>query len=203
MHLHKEGYTHRDLKPENILFTHNFQLKLADFGFSTLIQGKTGTGLLSTYLGTRAYMAPEIIKKIPYSGQAVDVFALGVILFIMFAGSPPFNEAQSSDAYYNLLIGKKFDYFWYVHTKSKGNPAFFPATFKDLINKMLAYEHSERPSLEDIIAHPWFNGTVPSDADVEAEMKKRHFAVREAAEKERERKQKIAKGKKRNLSSNE
>lgn len=195
-HMHKEGYTHRDLKPENILFTHDFKLKLADFGFSTLIAGKAGTGMLTTYLGTRAYMAPEIIKKVPYSGTAVDTFALGVILFIMFAGSPPFNEAQSSDPYYNLIIGKKFDYFWYVHTKSKGNTSFFPAEFKDLINKMLAYEPAERPSVEAIVAHPWVAGPVPTDQAVEDEMKKRHFAVREAAEKERERKQKIAKGKK-------
>lgn len=170
---------------------------MADFGFSTLLNGKDGSGMLSTYLGTRAYMAPEIIKKVPYSGIAVDVFALGVILFIMYAGSPPFNEAQSTDAYYNLLITKRYDYFWYVHTKSKGDPKFFTPAFKDLINRMLAYDATERPTVTEIAEHAWMKGTMPSEVDVQAQMVQRAHVVREKQEEERRKKQEAAKQKKR------
>ena len=58
--MHKKGYAHRDIKPENILIASNFVLKLADFGFSCLLKGKDGTGILKTKLGTEGYMAPEI-----------------------------------------------------------------------------------------------------------------------------------------------
>ena len=60
---HKAGYCHRDLKPENILFDQNFQLKLADFGFAGCINGRDGKGKLYTILGTKNYMAPELIEK--------------------------------------------------------------------------------------------------------------------------------------------
>lgn len=56
--MHTKGYAHRDIKPENILLSHQFVLKLADFGFSCLLKGKDGTGILHTKLGTEGYMAP-------------------------------------------------------------------------------------------------------------------------------------------------
>ena len=87
--MHQKGYAHRDIKPENILLGRDFVLKLADFGFSCLIQGKDNSGVLHTKLGTEGYMAPEIPTK-NYEGERVDIFAAGVILFIMYAGNPPF-----------------------------------------------------------------------------------------------------------------
>ena len=84
--MHQAGFAHRDLKPENLLFTDDFDLKIADFGFSTLLAGKDGSGLLKTVLGTEGYMAPEIQMKAPYSGVQVDLFAASIILFIMYAG---------------------------------------------------------------------------------------------------------------------
>jgi len=72
------------MKPENILFDGNFNLKIADFGFAAPIEGRDGSGLLKTRLGTESYMAPEIHLRKPYNGEAVDVFASGIILFIMF-----------------------------------------------------------------------------------------------------------------------
>jgi len=67
-YLHSKGTTHRDLKPENVLVDDHYNLRLADFGFAAPIQGREGTGQLSTKLGTESYMAPEIHAKQLYSG---------------------------------------------------------------------------------------------------------------------------------------
>lgn len=101
-YMHDKGYAHRDIKPENLLLTSNFTLKLADFGFSCLIKGHNGTGILKTKLGTEGYMAPEIALK-SYDGRRTDIFAAGVILFIMYAGNPPFEKATLTDPYYKLI----------------------------------------------------------------------------------------------------
>jgi serine/threonine protein kinase len=61
--MHYNSVSHRDLKPENIMLDEKFNIKFADFGFSTPIQGHDGSGFLRTILGTTAYMAPELIQK--------------------------------------------------------------------------------------------------------------------------------------------
>lgn len=117
-YMHTKGYAHRDIKPENILLSHQFVLKLADFGFSCLLKGKDGTGVLHTKLGTEGYMAPEIPTK-NYDGAKCDIFASGVILFIMYAGNPPFEKAVPNDPYYKLLKDKKLDTFWKAHSRRR------------------------------------------------------------------------------------
>jgi serine/threonine protein kinase len=71
------------MKPENLLFDSDYNLKIADFGFAVVLSGRDGSGMLQTHLGTEAYMAPEIHTNKPYSGASVDLFAAGIILFIM------------------------------------------------------------------------------------------------------------------------
>jgi len=105
-YLHQKGFAHRDIKPENILLSEIFMLKIADFGFSAALKGKDGTGVLKTKLGTEGYMAPEIPTK-KYEGKSVDIFAAGVILFIMYAGNPPFEKATPNDPYYKIIKEKK------------------------------------------------------------------------------------------------
>ena len=90
-YLHGKGYSHRDIKPENMMLDSNFNLKLADFGFSS------NQALNESKKGTDGYMAPEIYKGETYSGQSVDLFATGIILFIMVAQHPPFASASSKD----------------------------------------------------------------------------------------------------------
>jgi len=89
-YVHSNLVVHRDLKPENILIDEHFNIKIVDFGFSAPLSGRDGGGALMTQLGTQGYMAPEILDGLPYQGQVVDLFALGVILFIMHSGHPPF-----------------------------------------------------------------------------------------------------------------
>jgi len=82
---HTKGVTHRDLKPENLMLDSDFTLKIADFGFAAPVEGRDGSGYLVSKLGTLNYMAPEIHLKQPYQGRSVDLFAAGIILFIMVA----------------------------------------------------------------------------------------------------------------------
>ena len=87
---HNQGLAHRDLKCEHIFFDRDFNLKVGDFAFAGPIEGKDGSGFLTTKLGTRDYKAPEIHEGRPYKGSQVDVFALGVIMFILVQGRAPF-----------------------------------------------------------------------------------------------------------------
>jgi len=85
-----------------LLLDENFNLKLADFGFATLLGGHDQNAQLKTILGTENYMAPEIhMKASYYHGIPVDIFAAGIILFILVGGFPPFKRADvNQDAHY-------------------------------------------------------------------------------------------------------
>jgi serine/threonine protein kinase len=111
---------------------------------------------MHTKLGTDGYMAPEIQKK-NYVGTEVDIFASGVILFIMYTASPPFEKSVPEDSYYRYIKDKNFNAFWSFHSKRR--PAgFFSDDFKDLIQRMLAYDPKERPTMIEISQHPWVKG---------------------------------------------
>ena len=184
---HSKGFAHRDLKPENLLLDDQFNLKLADFGFATLLAGKDNTGKLKTILGTESYMAPEIhMKASYYHGILVDLFAAGIILFIMITGHPPFNCAKPKDPYYNMICTNRHDRFWAAHSKKKPNgEKFFTEEFKSLINAMLAFDPTQRPSIAEIITHPWFEGQTSTSQEIYEEFKARKMKVDEAVEKER------------------
>merc|ERR1719150_1835184 len=130
------GVAHRDLKPENCLLGEGFTVKLVDFGFSTTFRNEeTGmTSLMKTALGTPGYAAPEILKRKKYT-NAVDIFSLGVILFITIAGFPPFQEAKpESDWWFHKLTKKKYNLFWKAHERT----AEFTPEAKELLVGMLA-----------------------------------------------------------------
>jgi serine/threonine protein kinase len=137
-YIHTKGAVHRDLKPENLLFDANYNLKVADFGFAAPVDGRDGSGTLKTKLGTESYMAPEINLKRAYQGASVDLFASGIILFIMITQHPPFTKAIPDDPYYKLICINKLDIFWKAHSRNKpGGEGFFSAEFIDMISSML------------------------------------------------------------------
>lgn len=174
-YLHGKGVSHRDMKPENILLDGDFNLKLADFGFSsTKAQNESRKG-------TDSYMAPEIHMGQKYSGQCVDLFAAGIILFIMVAQHPPFNKATPKDPHYKTISANRLDLFWKLHSRNKpGGLEFFSAEFMDLINQLLGFDPIHRPSLAEIKAHDWYNGPVPSYDEVKEEFVQRKHKLDEA-----------------------
>jgi len=126
-HCHAKGFAHRDLKPENLLLDDQYNLKLADFGFATLLGGKAYCGWLKTYLGTQGYMAPEILSKAgQYYGIPTDIFAAGVILYIMVTGKPPWTKASPQNFNYNKFCTNQHLDFWKDQRKHirKNDPQF-------------------------------------------------------------------------------
>ena len=146
--MHTRRVVHRDLKLENILIDDNLNLKLADFGFACY----KNIDALKSYRGTMTYMAPEIKEGKQYKGTNVDMFSIGVILFIIVQGIFPFKEARKEEYFYNLLLEGKTDLYF-----QKVNGTGLSDDFKDLILKFFAYEGDQRPTIEQIRAHPWMN----------------------------------------------
>jgi serine/threonine protein kinase len=146
-HLHSKGYCNRDLKPENTFFGENFEVKMADLGFATFLNGKDGSGKLYTPLGTPGYIAPEIILHKPYQGDLVDLFALAVMNYIMLTDMTPFNNAMKSDQYYGLLL-KNPMFYWKAMAKYHNEKDFFSKEFIDLTTRMLAFDPKERLPLD-------------------------------------------------------
>ena len=91
-------------------------------------------------------MAPEVPTK-NYDGVKVDIFVVGVILFIMYAGNPPFEKAAANDPYYKLIKEKNYATFWKAHSRRRPIN-FFSETFKDLFSRMVAFNVNERPTIK-------------------------------------------------------
>ena len=145
-YMQEKKAVHRDLKLENILVHDNLQLKIADFGFATYKK----ISKLSSYRGTKTYMAPEIKEGKTYDGRQTDIFSAGVILFIIVLGIFPFSEAKKDEYYYKLIYEGKLEKYW-----KKTGGENLSEEFKDLVLKMLAYNPAKRPTIDEVKNHPW------------------------------------------------
>ncbi len=97
----------------------------------------------------------------------MDLFALGVILFILYSGHPPFSLAKPDEPYYALLSTHRETEFWAQHCQLKNDQNFYSEEFKSLITLMFQRETYLRPSIADIIAHPWLAGGVAASSQDE------------------------------------
>ena len=131
---------HRDIKPENILLDPKERAKLCDFGWSNFFNPNTKR---MTYCGTPDYLAPEMINKAGHD-QRIDLWNLGVLLFELLTGSPPFQGANQEELFQNITR-LKIQY-----------PKDFPKMAKDLVTKLLKVNPKDRISLKAALDHPWF-----------------------------------------------
>jgi len=149
-YMHSRRVVHRDLKLENILVDDNLNLKIADFGFSCY----KNIDALNSYRGTMTYMAPEIKLGQQYKGTNVDMFSIGVILFIIVQGIFPFKEARKEEYFYNLLLQGKTDTYF-----QKVNGSGLSEEFKDLILNLFSFDGDNRASCEQLRNHPWMQSS--------------------------------------------
>lgn len=144
IYLHDRGIAHRDIKPENLLFKDGDMkcLKIADFGESkTFIDNQ-----LNTYCGTSDYMAPEIIKALPYSKE-VDIWALGVTAFVLMGGYAPFEGDNDTEVFAAILtLDYKYISPEWDHVGNLG---------KEFVDSLLKLEPSQRLTARQIMSHPF------------------------------------------------
>jgi serine/threonine protein kinase len=155
------GVAHRDLKLQNVMFDKEYQLKVADFGLATRTASMDTKGYQTEKCGTHLYMAPEIQEGRKYKGWQVDLFALGVMLFNMYACESAFDKATRNDRLYKLFTQQRINEFWEIKEKTK-KKGYFSPEFKDLVTNLLQYNPDLRLSYTDIIGHAWMKQENPN-----------------------------------------
>nr|XP_055054729.1 calcium/calmodulin-dependent protein kinase (CaM kinase) II beta 1 isoform X11 [Misgurnus anguillicaudatus] len=147
LHCHQMGVVHRDLKPENLLLASkckNAAVKLADFGLAIEVQGDQQAWF--GFAGTPGYLSPEVLRKEAY-GKPVDIWACGVILYILLVGYPPFWDEDQHKLYQQIKAGA-YDF---------PSPEWDTVTpeAKNLINQMLTINPTKRITAQEALKHPW------------------------------------------------
>eukprot|EP01112_Ceratiomyxa_fruticulosa_P015369 TRINITY_DN450_c0_g1_i11.p1 TRINITY_DN450_c0_g1~~TRINITY_DN450_c0_g1_i11.p1 ORF type:complete len:367 (+),score=60.13 TRINITY_DN450_c0_g1_i11:54-1154(+) len=162
-YLHLKGIVHRDLKPENMLFDtaepedgkeDTSKIKLTDFGLAKIIDAKT---IMETACGTPGYVAPEVLIGSGY-GPEVDMWSIGVILYILLCGFPPFYDENVATLFQQIIEG------------AYGFPSPYwdniSDSAKDLVCHLLDTDPATRYTAEQALKHPWVNGGMASSADM-------------------------------------
>lgn len=133
------------MKPENLLLTsedNDADIKVVDFGFAARVEGDN----LTQHCGTPGYIAPEILRNESY-GKSVDMWSLGVILYILLGGYPPFYDKNNQMLYRKILKGAyQFHPEYWMEVSENA---------KDLIRKLLVLDQHKRLTVDEALQHPW------------------------------------------------
>ena len=173
--MHTNNVVHRDLKLENLLLDDNFNLKIADFGLSTTVESSYGGGVMYTRVGTERYMPPEMLEKNAYIGICADLFAAGVILFVLVMGMMPTHKnAVANDYLYRYFAKKEYEEYWTIVAGILNlDLGGISEDFFHLVTTMLKYDFQRRLTIDEIKEHPWFTGPVATQEEVTAELESR------------------------------
>jgi len=155
-HMHSYGVVHRDLKPENILFATeaaDSPIKIADFGLAKLYQPLMNDDILKTLCGTPGYVAPEVLKNRNGYTPQCDMWSIGVILYIVLCGYPPFQHEQQNKLFKQIL---KADYKFHSPWWDKVSPEA-----KDMVSKLLQLDPAKRLTPVEAMRHPFMTKTDP------------------------------------------
>jgi tRNA A-37 threonylcarbamoyl transferase component Bud32 len=139
-YLHCQDIVHRDIKLQNVLLTPDVHIKLIDFGYSVYNDSETK---LHVFCGTPSYMAPEIVRRIPYDGKATDVWALGVVLYRILTGYFPFRAATEEELFAKIVTGQ-FEI-----------PKFVSISAKGLLERIFCVDPLKRPLVSELLQSEW------------------------------------------------
>ena len=160
-YLHKKKIIHRDVKINNFLIGDNGVIKLCDFGLSVYSKDlKNETNL--PICGTPSYVSPEIVAKTHTHTYAVDIWAMGISVFVMLTGHPPFRALKRDDTYKKI---KKGVYAWPNHPIISESAKYF-------VDSMLKTNPYERPSADILLIHPWLSKKKISPIETKPLLKK-------------------------------
>ena len=157
-YMHDQGISHRDLKTENILIDSEYNLIISDFGLAS--KQEINENQQRDY----AYTAPEVLSGKNYVGEVVDIFRIGIILFMMNTKTFAFEKADKTDPDYYNIINNRYNKFWEYH--SNHDEDRFSDDFRDLINLLIASHPNHRLSISEIKEHPWYTQKTPSPAEI-------------------------------------
>lgn len=167
-HMHRSGVCHRDLKPENIFLDSEWNVKVGDFGLSLLYQpGRKA----NDPVGSLIYASPEVLRRESYTGPELDVWALGVLLYEMLCGTPPFVGETERDLCKAILAGEY------------SVPDFVSPGARSLISKMIKLKHY-RITLDEVLNHPWVVEGMPTAVTVQRRSRKRRGSIMSASPEE-------------------
>ncbi|GMF28828.1 unnamed protein product [Phytophthora lilii] len=171
-YLHSRGIVHRDLKPENILLKTSApgaEVMIADFGFARPMNGSRR----GTACGTPGYVAPEVVQGEPY-GAEVDCWSLGVILFILLCGYPPFPGANHATVLDKVVKAEyQFESPYWDEVSDEA---------KDLVSELLTVDRIKRLDASGILAHPWMDETRASAISITDDSEPRKRITRKCSD---------------------
>ncbi|CAL9081108.1 unnamed protein product [Musa textilis] len=150
---HARGVAHRDVKPQNLLLDRDGNLKVSDFGLAALPE-QLRDGRLHTACGTPAYTAPEVIRRKGYDGAKADAWSCGVMLFVLLAGSLPFDDANLA------LMYRK------IHKREYELPPWISQSARRLLLRLLDPNPETRITIGALMEHPWLKRSLSLDSQL-------------------------------------